>query len=292
MRLRAPRAVTLPPFTSSGRARSTARRGWSIWAYRSLIWNFTQRDLKARYKGTLLGWAWSLVVPLATLLIYTLVFSVIFRAEPPDFGNGEPGIFPVWLFGGLIAWTFLAQSVQLGIPTLLGNGPLLQKIYFPSHVPVLGMMGAILVQTLIELGIYAAVLLLLGNVGISWLLFPVWLAIYVVFVAAVAICLAVVNVYFRDIQHLTGVALQLVFFLTPIIYPVTLVPADWNGIPLQQLIMLNPVSQFVVAFRELSYGLVVPGLWTWLVLVAWAAIALVLASLVYRRWGLDVGEAI
>ena len=155
MRLRAPRAVTLPPLASSGRGRTTARRGWSIWAYRSLIWNFTQRDLKARYKGTLLGWAWSLVVPLATLLIYTLVFSVIFRAEPPDFGNGEPGIFPVWLFGGLIAWTFLAQSVQLGIPTLLGNGPLLQKVYFPSHVPVLGMMGAILVQTLIELGIYA-----------------------------------------------------------------------------------------------------------------------------------------
>ena len=98
--------------------------------------------------------------------------------------------------------------------------------------------------------------------------------------------------YFRDIQHLTGVALQLVFFLTPIIYPVTLVPAEWNGIPLQQLIMLNPVSQFVVAFRELSYGLVVPSLSTWLVLLAWAAVALVLASLVYRRWGLDVGEAI
>ena len=114
MRLRAPRAITLPPLASSVRGRSTARRGWSIWAYRSLIWNFTQRDLKARYKGTALGWAWSLVVPLATLLIYTLVFSVIFRAEPPDFGNGEPGIFPVWLFGGLIAWNFLAQSIQLG----------------------------------------------------------------------------------------------------------------------------------------------------------------------------------
>jgi ABC-type polysaccharide/polyol phosphate export permease len=292
MRLRVPRAATVSPPGSPGRRRTTARPGWSLWAYRSLIWNFTQRDLKARYKGTLLGWIWSLIVPLATLLIYTLVFSVIFRAEPPDFGNGEAGNFTVWLFGGLIAWNFLSQSVQLGIPTLLGSGPLLQKIYFPSYVPVLGMMGAILVQTLIELGIYAAILLLLGNVGVSWLLFPVWLAIYLVFVAAVAIGLAAVNVYFRDIQHLTGVALQLVFFLTPIIYPVTLVPADWNGLPLQQLIMLNPVSQFVVAFRELSYGLVVPSLWTWLVLVAWAAVALVVASLVYRRWGLDVGEAI
>ena len=292
MRLRAPRAITLPPLASSVRGRSTARRGWSIWAYRSLIWNFTQRDLKARYKGTALGWAWSLVVPLATLLIYTLVFSVIFRAEPPDFGNGEPGIFPVWLFGGLIAWNFLAQSIQLGIPTLLGNGPLLQKVYFPSHVPVLGAMGAILVQTLIEVAIFAILLLLLGNVALSWLAFPFWLAIYLVFVAAIAVSLAVINVYYRDVQHLIGVALQLVFFLTPIIYPINLVPVDWHGIPLQQLIMLNPVSQFVVAFRELSYGLVVPSLSTWLVLVAWAALALVLAAVVYRRWGLDVGEAI
>jgi ABC-type polysaccharide/polyol phosphate export permease len=291
MRLRAPRTITLLPLASV-QGRSTARRGWSIWSYRSLIWNFTQRDLKARYKGTFLGWAWSLVVPLATLLIYTLVFSVIFRAEPPDFGNGEPGIFPVWLFGGLIAWTFLAQSIQLGAATLLGNGPLLQKVYFPSHVPVLGAMGAILVQTLIEVAIFAILLLLLGNVGPSWLAFPFWLAIYLVFVASIAVSLSVINVYYRDVQHLIGIALQLVFFLTPIIYPIDLVPADWHGIPLQQLIMLNPVSQFVVAFRELSYGLVVPSLLTWLVLVAWAAVALVLAAFVYRRWGLDVGEAI
>ena len=112
------------------------------------------------------------------------------------------------------------------------------------------------------------------------------------FVAAIAVSLAVINVYYRDVLHLIGVALQLVFFLTPIIYPIDLVPADWHGIPLQQLIMLNPVSQFVVSFRELSYGLEAPGLSTWLVLVAWAAVALVLAAFAYRRWGLDVGEAI
>jgi ABC-type polysaccharide/polyol phosphate export permease len=285
-------AFAFPRLGSLGRPRASARRGSSVWAYRSLIWNFTQRDLKARYKGTLLGWAWSLAVPLATLVIYTLVFSIIFRAQPPAFGSGQPGIFPVWLFGGLIAWTFLSQSVQLGIPTLLGNGALLQKVYFPSHVPVLGMMGAILVQTLIELGIFAVVLVLLGNVGLSWLVFPLWLAIYLVFVAAIAVALSVLNVYYRDIGHLTGVVLQLLFFLTPIIYTVDLVPTDWNGIDLQQLVLLNPVAQFVESFRSLSYGLEVPALSTWLALIAWTVVALALAALVYRRWGLDVGEAV
>jgi ABC-type polysaccharide/polyol phosphate export permease len=291
MRLRTPAVAHRVRIPSPGSG-SGARRGFSVWSYRTLIWNFAQRDLKARYKGTLLGWVWSLVVPLATLLIYSLVFSVIFRATPPEMGNGEPGIFPVWLFGGLIAWTFLAQSVQLGIPTLLGSGPLLQKIYFPAHVPVLGMMGAVLVQTLIEVTIFAVILLLLGNVGLAWLAFPLWLVIFLVFVASVAFALAVVNVYYRDVQHLTGVVLQLVFFLTPIIYTVDLVPVDWNGIPLQQLILLNPVAQFVVAFRELSYGLEVPASSTWLVLLAWAAAAFAVCALVYRRWGMDVGEAV
>lgn len=292
MRLRAPWAITLPPLASSVRGRTSARRGWSIWAYRSLIWNFTQRDLKARYKGTLLGWIWSLLVPLATLLIYTFVFSVIFRAQPPDFGNGESGNFTVWLFGGLIAWNFLSQSTQQGIPTLLGNGPLLQKVYFPSHVPVLGSMGAILVQSCIETAIYAVVLLLLGNVGLSWLLLPLWLAIYLVFVASIAVALAVLNVYYRDIQHLTGVALQLLFFLTPVFYTVDLVPVEWHGIPLQQLILLNPIAQFVIVFRELTYGLAPPDPSVWLGLLAWTALALALAAIVYRRWGLDVGEAV
>jgi ABC-type polysaccharide/polyol phosphate export permease len=210
---------------------------------------------------------------------------------PPDFGNGEPGLFPVWLFGGLIAWSLLSQSATLSMGALLDTGPLLQKVYFPSHVPVLGAMGAVLVQTLIELTIFAVILVLLGNVGLSWLVFPVWLAIFLVFVAAVAVTLAVVNVYYRDVAHLTGVVLQLLFFLTPIIYTIDMVPVEWNGIPLQQIILINPVAQFVVTFRQLSYGLEVPSMSAWLGLIAWTVAALVPATLAYRRFGLDVGEA-
>ncbi len=73
-----------------------ARR--DFWSYRTLIWNFARRDLKTRYRGTFLGWIWSLVLPLATLMVYTVVFSVVFRAQPPPFGNGRTGIYSVWLF--------------------------------------------------------------------------------------------------------------------------------------------------------------------------------------------------
>lgn len=148
-----------------------------------------------------------------------------------------------------------------------------------------------LVQTLIELAIYATILLILGNVGTAWLAFPLWFVLFIVFVASSSIALSVINIYYRDVAHLVGVALQLIFFLTPIIYTLDMVPADWHGIPLQQIILLNPVTQFVVSFRTMSYGLELPPLTLWLGLIAWTAAALVLATLAYRRWGLDVGEA-
>ena len=271
---------------------TTARRRASIWSYRSLIWNFTQRDLKSRFKGTALGWVWSLVVPVATLFTYSLVFSVIFRAEPPPFGNGNPGFFPVWLFCGLVAWTFFLVSVNTAIPTLLANGPTLQKVYFPSYVPVLGSVAGILVQTLIECAILAASLLFFQNVGPTWLLFPFWLCLFVVFVACVALSLSIMNVYYRDLAHLTNVALQLLFFLTPIIYEAESVPESWYGIPLRAIVLLNPIAVFVETFRALAYDLQAPSLGAWLVLGAWASGAVVVAIFVYSRRGLDIAEAI
>jgi ABC-type polysaccharide/polyol phosphate export permease len=274
------------------RVTTTARPRSSIWSSRSLIWNFAQRELKTRFKGTALGWAWSLMVPIATLLTYSLVFSVVFRATPPDFGTGRSGIFPVWLFAGLIPWSFFLITVNTSIPTLLANGPLLQKVYFPSYAPIVGSATAIGVQTVIEFTILAVVLTLLGVIGPSWLLVPAWFAIFATFVTAVAVSLAVVNVYFRDVAHVVNVALTLLFFLTPIIYTVDLVPVEWNGIPLRAIVSLNPIAGFVESFRSLMYGLEVPPPGTWLILIAWTAFALIAGVLVYRRWGLDIGETV
>jgi ABC-type polysaccharide/polyol phosphate export permease len=270
----------------------SARPRTSLWHYRSLIWNFAQRDLKSRFKGTALGWAWSLMLPLATLLTYSFVFAVIFRGAPPDFGNGRAGLFAVWLWAGLVPWTFFLIAINVSIPTLMANGPLLQKVYFPSYAPILGAALAILVQSSIELGILALVLLALGNVGLTWLMLPLWAVLFVSFVAAVAVTLAILNVYFRDVAHLVSVALQLLFFLTPIIYQVNLVPETWHGLPLRALVGLNPLAGFVDALRSLIYDLKMPGLSTWIQLTAWTIAALGLAVLVYRARGLDIGESI
>jgi ABC-type polysaccharide/polyol phosphate export permease len=193
---------------------------------------------------------------------------------------------------GLVPWSFFLISVNTAIPTLLANGPLLQKVYFPAYTPVLGSVTAILVQTLIEFAILAGVLIVFRNVGPSWLAFPLWLALYIAFVTSIATALSILNVYFRDLAHLTNVALQLLFFLTPIIYPITLVPAVWEGIPLRAIVAANPLSQFVEAFRQLAYGLEVPEPSTWLVLGIWTVAALAVAAFVFRTRGQDIGESI
>lgn len=271
---------------------SAARPRSTIWAYRSLIWNFAQRDLKSRFKGTVLGWAWSLMAPLATLLTYSLVFGALLHSGAPSFGNGKIGFFPVWLLAGLVPWSYFMITISVSMPTLLANGTMLQKIYFPSYAPILGAAIAILVQTLIEFSLLAVALALFGNVGVTWLLFPLWLAIFLVFVTSVALSLAIVNVHIRDLAHLTNVALGLLFFLTPIIYQLSLVPASWHGWPLQAIVRVNPLVGFVESFRQLAYGLQVPSLGAWALLIAWAAGAAALASFVYGRLGLDIGEAV
>ena len=193
-----------------------------LWRNRHLIWNFARRDLKGRFKGTAVGWLWSLLLPLATVVIYSVVFSVFIRIEPPPFGDGEPGTYWVWLLTGMVTWTFVLNATNSGIPSLLANGSLLQKIYIPSFVPCVASSVAIGVQSLIELGIVAVILLAIGNVGWTWLVVPAWLALLFAFVTSTTYVLSVLNVFYRDVSQLVAVGLQLIFFLTPIIYPLTL----------------------------------------------------------------------
>ena len=268
----------------------TVRERGSMWSYRSLIWNFAQRDLKARFKGTALGWLWSLVVPLATLLIYSVVFSTIMRFQPPDFGSGRPGNFTVWLLAGLTAWSMFANSLNTAIGSLLGAGPLLKKIYFPGYTPVLGSVIAVLIQSAIELGILLVVLAVMGNVSWTWLLVPFWLAVFGTFISSVSIALSVLNVHFRDLAHIIGVAIQLFFYLSPIIFPLDRFPAFKAGIPVRLFISANPLTQFIEVFRDLTYGLTPGSLRAWGYIIVWTLAMAAVAAYIYRARGRDLSE--
>ena len=270
----------------------SVRSAAPAWSYSGLIWNFAIRDIKSRFKGTFLGWAWSIIVPVATVIIYSVVFSTIFRAQPPPLADGRPGNYAVWLLTGLVVWTGFSNTLNTAVGTLLGTGSLLQKIYFPSYAPVIGSVISSMMQTGIEAVILILILVAIGNVGITWIVLLLWIPIFVVFVTSVTYILATFNVYFRDLAYLITVALQLFFFVTPIIYPITLVPESSHGIPVRALIQANPLAQFVESFRTILYGVAIPSMTVWLYLLGWTAAMLGLAVLTYFRRGLDIGEQI
>ena len=276
-----------------GRGAEGTHPAATLWEFRGLVWNFAQRDLKARFKGTLLGWSWSLVIPLATLLVYSVVFSVIFRGSAPPMGDGQQN-FTVWLWAGLLAWGFFQSGVNTSIGALLSTGTLMKKIYFPSYTPVLGSLIAVGIQSAIELGLLLTVLAgLFGNIGWSWLLLPAWLVLYVLFVTGISVALSTMNVHFRDLTPIIAVLLQLLFYATPIIYQVSHLSGltdRWYGSALQLAIRLNPVGIFIEIFRDITYGLTASTWRSWLAAVLLALVSVGLGVLAYVRHGRDIAE--
>lgn len=257
-------------------------------AYRGLIWNFAQRDLKARFKGTAVGWVWSLILPIASLLTYTLVARYVFRGGAPAFGNGHAKSFAVWLFAGLTAWGLFTNSINTAIGALLGAGPLLKKIFFPAYAPVLGAVVAVAIQSLIEIGLVVIAVLLVGggNIGWSWVVLPLWALIFGAFVASLSLVLAIANIFFRDLAHIVSVFLQLLFYATPILYQAS----QFGTGKAHAILRSNPVGQFVDLFRDNVYGLKAGAMGSWLYVLAWTAASCLLAVWAFSKFGMDLSE--
>ena len=260
--------------------------------FAALVWTLAQRDLTARYKGTILGWLWSLIVPLATLGLYSIVFGLIFRAQVEPFGNGRPAVYAVWLFLGLIVFNFFSNGLLRSTESLRGLAGVLNRVRLPALAPILAALVSVGLQSLLELGIFLAVLVAFANVGWSWLLLPLWALLFVVFTAGVAASVAVLAVHLQDIQHVLAVLLQFVFFATPIMYPLTMIPAGLgiDGVNLRTLLSLSPMAQFVEMARTLLYDLQPGTTSQWLALTACSLIAATMGAFIVKRFGADVAE--
>lgn len=263
---------------------------FALLEYRGLIRNFARRELKSKYKRSALGWAWSLLNPAATLAVYALVFGVIFRFLPPVAGNGETRSFALYLFTGLVVWNFFFGVVTGAMGWLIGAGPLLNKISFPPAAPLVGGTLAALVQTIIEATLLVLVLVLVSNISWTLLLVPVLLALLALFALGLGLVVSLANVYYRDINYLTGIVLNLVFYATPIIYDPMLIPERLHGFPLREVLTLNPVAQFVGAMRDVTYHLQVPSAARMLGLTVISIATFTLGYVIFDRKARDVAE--
>ncbi|WP_419926514.1 ABC transporter permease [Candidatus Poriferisocius sp.] len=238
----------------------TSRGGvLEIWGYRELIGRLVQRELGARYKRSVLGWLWSMLNPAATLAIYALVFGVLLKFDPPRAGNGRFDNFALYLFCALVMWNAFHGVITGAMSSLLDLGSLLGKVYFPPEAPAVAALLTVLFQAGIEASILMLILICLANVSWTFLLWPVLLVLLAVFALGIGLVLSVWNVRYRDVGYLATIALQFLFYVTPIVYPLSLIPERAMGLPVRDIIRLNPLSQFTEASRELLYGLDWPG---------------------------------
>ncbi|MGF1661151.1 MAG: ABC transporter permease [Kineosporiaceae bacterium] len=266
---------------------------------RELYLNLTLREVRGKYRRTVLGNLWSLLNPLAAMVIYTAVFSVLLRVQPDP---GEPSgldVFALWLMTGLLAWNFLSAGVSQGMSALVGNAGLLTKVYFPRWVLIASTVSAAGVTYAIELVALSAVLLVFGAFVLPWLPGVVVVGLLLAVTAfGLGLALSVLNVYFRDTQHFVAIGLQVWFYLTPIVYPISLVQeaerrlADDRGIdvPLQRLYELNPMTHFVSALRALMYDNRLPDAVDLVWCLGAAVVSLTVGVLVFRRFSARVVE--
>jgi len=254
---------------------------------RELLTNLTLRELRGKYKRSLLGWTWSLLNPISMMVIYWVVFGVLFGADIEPGSNSGILSFPIWLMCGLLPWNFLSQSLTGSMATLIGNAGLIRKVYFPRELLPFSMVLSLDVSLLIEMGVLVLFIFVLGTPFyglLPWLIPAVLLIVALTaFAAGFGLMLAVANVYFRDVQYLFGILLNIWFYATPIVYPISYVEErapDW----LLLLYKANPMVEYVGIFRSLLYDWTMPGMQSVLYVLAWSVAMLVGGIWVFRRF--------
>ena len=230
------------------------RSGWQainfdeIFRYRELLFFLGWRDVKIRYRQTILGGLWAVLQPLLGMLIYSFIFHRMAGVR----SDGPP--YPLFVFAGLAPWTFFANSVTQSSNSLLGNERLVSKIYFPRIFLPVAAVGALLIDLCISLTV---VLLLMVHyrwpLTLNILLLPVFILGTALAASGLGLALSACNVLFRDVKYVVPFFVQLGLFVTPVVYPFSYVPERWRAV-----VSLNPMTGMILGFRQAILGTPAP----------------------------------
>jgi len=222
------------------------QKGWrlvdlkELWAYRELLHVLTMRDIRVRYKQTVLGFAWAIIQPVMMMVVFSIFFGRL--AQMPS--DGFP--YPIFVYAALLPWTFFANSITSSANSLVGSSHLISKVYFPRLIIPLSSIGSGLVDFATATGI---LLLLMVYYGVSWtlnlLMAPILVAGLAFTALGVGTFLAALNVAYRDFRYVVPFLVQFWMFATPVAYPASLVPAQW-----QWVLYLNPMAGVIEGFRS------------------------------------------
>ena len=264
----------------------------SVVASRELLWSLTQRELRTKYRRSFLGWAWSMLNPLANVAIYGFVFGVLFGATAPVGERSGLTGFAYFLLCALLPWNFFSLIINMGMSSISANSGLVRRVAFPREVLVFSTVVHAVVQFAIELLLLCAILLVAGSPLLPFLPVTVLLTVLLaLFGAGYALALSTLSVYFKDLSYLWAIMIQVWFFLTPVVYGPDVIKdnvPEWG----QNLIRLNPMVHFVAAFRDTLYHAVFPGFTKLGVLTACAFASLVIGWSIFTRLGRRLPEEV
>ncbi|MCY0876432.1 MAG: ABC transporter permease [Firmicutes bacterium] len=209
--------------------------------YRSMLWGLILSELRTRYRGSVLGFLWTFVNPLLTLLVYTLVFSTVMRIHLTHYA--------VFLFIGLLGWNMFSGATLSATSVIVRQAPMVKKIYFPREILPLSVVGGALMNYLFSLVILIPFLLLSGyEPNVYWLYLPLIILIETILTSGFALLFASVNVYMRDLEHVLQIFMMLWMYLTPVVYTLSMVPQRFLPI-----FMLNPVTDVISSYQDIFY---------------------------------------
>lgn len=242
-----------------------------ILRYGGLLKNLVVKDLKVKYRNSFLGFLWSLLNPLMMIVVYSIALRYILRVQLDN--------FTLFLISGILPWNFFSAAMMASTEAVIGNANLIKKIDFPREILPLSTVLFYLVQLLLALLVFFPLMPLLGaKLTLALAAFPLVLLLHWTFAAGVALFLSAITVFYRDVKYLTEVGLLILFWMTPIVYDLSMVPEAARSI-----FRLNPLAAYITAYRDIFYRGHVPDLQMLIVGAVWAMGAVVIGSWVFSR---------
>ncbi|TQR43699.1 ABC transporter permease [Paenibacillus popilliae] len=242
-----------------------------IYSYRQMLKSMVLTDLRTRYKGSVLGFLWTFLNPLLLLVIYSVVFSIIMRMNIEN--------YPMFLFVAMLPWTYFQSAIMSSSGIIIRNGSLVKKIFFPREIlPISTVLGAA-INYLFGIVILIPSLIFFG-ISIKWTisLFPIILIIQTILTLGISYIVSALTVFFRDLEHIIGIIFTAAFYITPIIYPVTMAPEKF-----QKWFYLNPMTTIVESYRDILFYGKIPSLSNLSVSLITAVIFLLLGQYLFSK---------
>ena len=276
------RAAQPEPYTEKADELSSMSSGvLHVWRYRHLLRNLVGKHLMLKYRGSMLGFAWTLVVPLMMGAVYVLAFTYVLRVGTPRFA--------LYLLVGLLAWNYFAGAISASVDAVSGSGAILKSVAFPRVVLPLSVVLFHLVQYVLTIAVLLPMLMFVYEVPLGWqfLALPAFLAAQTLFTVGMALGLSTATAIFQDVRHLVDVALGIGFWTTPIVYEMAMVPDQASF-----AVLLSPLTAYIRAYQDILYYGVMPDLALWITAGTYAIAAFVSGLSVFLAYETQFSELV